>query len=108
MASIEDILKSDAYRRMVEAVASGAIALVGAGSSARIGYPAWKELIERLAQEARQADPDNPNLNDLETTKDDLVTTRWPIVPTPPSVMVFEVPPNALAVGGPSTSGPQR
>src|SRR6185436_3931779 len=42
-----------AFDRLVQAIASRcAVALVGAGLSARLGYPAWDRLIELLEERA--------------------------------------------------------
>jgi len=73
MAQVEDILKGEPYQDLVEAVASGAIAFIGAGSSARLGYPAWSDLLGKLAAEAATAQPDHPELPSLLKAKDGLV-----------------------------------
>lgn len=45
---------SDAsYRSLVEAIAGGAALFVGAGSSRKVGYPTWGELLSELAAAAR-------------------------------------------------------
>jgi tetratricopeptide (TPR) repeat protein len=38
------------YRDLVEAIAKGAILFVGAGSSCRVGYPGWGQLLDDVAQ----------------------------------------------------------
>jgi len=73
MAQFQDILKSEPYQELVEAVASGAVAFIGAGSSARLGYPAWDNLLQQLDEEASRLHPDNPDLPSLRKSRDGLV-----------------------------------
>jgi tetratricopeptide (TPR) repeat protein len=49
---------SEVYRGLVAAIANGALLFVGAGSSCRVGYPGWAELLRRLSEAARHANPD--------------------------------------------------
>jgi len=52
---------SEVYRRLVAVIADGALLFVGAGSSCRVGYPGWDELLRRLSEAAKRA---NPNRTD--------------------------------------------
>ena len=67
--------QSMVYQRLVEAIAKNrAIAMVGAGSSIRVGFPNWTDLLERLSSEAVQIDPKcEEELNSLAHTNDYLV-----------------------------------
>jgi GTP-binding protein EngB required for normal cell division len=54
----QDVANLKAYEELQSVVCSGAsIALIGAGSSARVGYPAWSRLLQGLAERARDRDP---------------------------------------------------
>lgn len=44
------------YRSLVEAIAGGAVLFVGAGSSAKVGYPMWGALLSKLETAARCVD----------------------------------------------------
>jgi tetratricopeptide (TPR) repeat protein len=44
------------YLSLVEAIAGGAILFVGAGSSRKVGYPTWGELLSELEKAARKVD----------------------------------------------------
>lgn len=50
------------YNKVVETIANGAIAFIGSGSSARVGYPNWSGLLETLVHEAVQVDPGKETL----------------------------------------------
>lgn len=47
---------TDVYQRLVQVIASGAVLFVGAGSSRKVGYPTWSELLDQLADAARLLD----------------------------------------------------
>ena len=66
--------QSEVYQRLVEVIADNrAIAMVGAGSSVRVGFPDWKDLLKKLSSEAVQEDPDSKErLDSLAQTKEDL------------------------------------
>jgi tetratricopeptide (TPR) repeat protein len=57
MATVEAICQTEGYRRMVEAIASGAIAFVGAGTSIPLGYPPWASLLVTIGEEAERCFP---------------------------------------------------
>lgn len=48
--------REQTYRSLVEAIAGGAVLFVGAGSSAKAGYPMWGGLLTVLETAARQLD----------------------------------------------------
>lgn len=55
---VDDTANYAAYEALVRALREGgAIALVGAGSSARVGYPLWGGLLARLEAEVRRLRP---------------------------------------------------
>lgn len=49
--------KSEGYSRLVDAIATGAVAMIGAGSSRRVGYPLWSTLVAQLSDLASDANP---------------------------------------------------
>ena len=44
------------YERLVDAIAGGAVLVVGAGSSCQVGYPTWNGLLAYLEAESRRKD----------------------------------------------------
>ncbi len=48
--------REQTYRSLVEAIAGGAVLFVGAGSSRKVGYPMWGELLAELETAARKVD----------------------------------------------------
>lgn len=55
---VEDAGNRRAFEELVEALrARSALALVGAGSSARVGYPLWGGLLDRMAARIVENDP---------------------------------------------------
>ena len=65
----------EVYQKLVEAIAeTRAIAMVGAGSSVRVGFPDWKELLKRLSTEAIKIDTSSKEkLDSLEQNGDFLM-----------------------------------
>ena len=61
-------LQSDVYERLVETIAENdSIAMVGAGSSRRVGYPDWNELLNLLSAQAAKVEPSQiKNLKSLQ------------------------------------------
>jgi hypothetical protein len=59
-----------AIRRLIQALQSGrALGFVGGGSSIRVGYPSWPELLEKMAAEVRLRRP-NQDLSYLSKNND--------------------------------------
>lgn len=67
--------KTEVYQRLVEAIADNrAIAMIGAGSSVRVGFPNWSDLLKMLYKEAIKKEHTYKNeLDSLAKTNDDLV-----------------------------------
>lgn len=68
----------DGYNSLVDAIASGqAIAVVGAGSSCRVGLPGWNALLGELSQRARKQCPNRANdLDSLDSSGDALLRAQ--------------------------------
>ncbi|MCC6558631.1 MAG: AAA-like domain-containing protein [Polyangiaceae bacterium] len=55
---VEGAGNGKAFEELIEALRPGsALALVGAGSSARVGYPLWGKLLDRMAAQIVESDP---------------------------------------------------
>ena len=73
MATVDELCQSDSYKQLVEAVARGAIAFVGAGTSIPLGYPPWGRLLDVIGEEAERFSPGHPELVGAKTNEDVLV-----------------------------------
>ncbi len=68
------MIPQQAYGNLVEAIAKGALAIVGAGSSCRVKYPSWLNLVGQLGERAAQAHPDQAaHIAALKVNKDYLI-----------------------------------
>jgi tetratricopeptide (TPR) repeat protein len=76
MVTVDEICQSDVYKRMVEAIAAGAIAYIGAGTSIPLGYPAWGKLLDIIGEEAERCSPGHPELPAAKTNDDVLVRAQ--------------------------------
>jgi hypothetical protein len=61
------------YDRLVDAIADGAIAMVGAGCSAGLAYPRWSALLELLDAECARLYPADAELRAARASSDPLV-----------------------------------
>jgi hypothetical protein len=67
----------ESYDRMVRAIVNGAIAMVGAGSSAQVGYPSLGDLLALLAREAIDTYPEREaEIRAMESSADALVRAQ--------------------------------
>jgi tetratricopeptide (TPR) repeat protein len=74
--SVKEIVSSPDYARLVETIARGAFAVVGAGTSVSLGYPAWRALLDGLGLLAVDAAPGDKEVQTAGASDDFLVRAR--------------------------------